>query len=60
MTFADPILLLGLLVVPAGLLLYRLVQRRRSRYAVRFTNVDLRIRSLARLARHHESENARQ
>jgi len=41
MTFADPILLLGLLIVPAGLVLYRLIQRRRSRYAVRFTNVDL-------------------
>ncbi len=41
MTFADPILLVGLLVVPAALVLYRLVQRRRSRYAVRFTNVDL-------------------
>ena len=41
MTFADPILLLGLLVVPAALILYRLIQRRRSRYAVRFTNVDL-------------------
>jgi len=41
MTFADPILLLGLLVVPAALVLYRLVQRRRSRYAVRFTNVEL-------------------
>ena len=41
MTFADPILLLGLLVVPTALVLYRLVQRRRSRYAVRFTNVDL-------------------
>jgi len=41
MTFADPILLLGLLLVPAALLLYRLVQRRRSRYVVRFTNVDL-------------------
>ena len=41
MTFADPLLLLGLLLVPAALLGYRLVQRRRSRYAVRFTNVDL-------------------
>jgi len=40
-TFADPILLLGLLVVPAALVLYRVVQVRRSRYAVRFTNVDL-------------------
>ena len=41
MTFADPLLLLGLLVVPVALVLYRIVQRRRSRYAVRFTNVDL-------------------
>ncbi len=41
MTFAEPLLLLGLLLVPAGLLFYRIVQRRRSRYAVRFTNVDL-------------------
>lgn len=41
MTFADPILLLGLLLVPAALLVYWFVQRRRSRYAVRFTNVDL-------------------
>ena len=41
MTFADPLLLVGLLVVPVALIVYRLVQRRRSRYAVRFTNVDL-------------------
>ena len=41
MTFADPILLTALLLVPAALLVYLLVQRRRSRYAVRFTNVDL-------------------
>ncbi len=41
MTFADPILLLGLLLVPVALVVYRLIQRRRSRYAVRFTNVDL-------------------
>ena len=41
MTFHDPILMAGLLLVPAALLVYRLVQRRRSRYAVRFTNVDL-------------------
>jgi len=41
MTFADPILLLGLLIVPAAMLVYRVVQRRRSRYVVRFTNVDL-------------------
>jgi len=41
MTFAAPALLLGLLLVPAALVVYRTVQRRRSRYAVRFTNVDL-------------------
>jgi len=41
MTFNDPILLLGLLLVPVALAVYRIVQRRRSRFAVRFTNVDL-------------------
>jgi Ca-activated chloride channel homolog len=42
MTFSHPFLLLTLLVIPAGLLLYRLlVARRRMRYAVRYTNVDV-------------------
>ena len=41
MTFASPLLLLALLLVPMALVAYLLVQRRRSRYAVRFTNVDL-------------------
>jgi Ca-activated chloride channel family protein len=41
MTFANPELLLGLLLVPLALGAYVLIQRRRSRYAVRFTNVDL-------------------
>ena len=41
MTFAEPLFLFALLLVPAALLLYRIVQRRRSRYVVRFTNVDL-------------------
>ena len=41
MTFESPGLLLGLLLVPIALAVYLLVQRRRSRYVVRFTNVDL-------------------
>jgi Ca-activated chloride channel family protein len=41
MSFASPELLLGLLIVPVALIGYLIVQRRRSRYAVRFTNVDL-------------------
>jgi Ca-activated chloride channel family protein len=41
MTFADPILLAGLLLVPGALVAYRLIGRRRARYAVRFTNVAL-------------------
>jgi Ca-activated chloride channel homolog len=41
MTFASPELLLGLLLVPLAIAVYLAVQRRRSRYAVRFTNVDL-------------------
>ncbi len=41
MTFASPELLLLLLLVPVALVLYLLVQRRRAKYVVRFTNVDL-------------------
>ena len=41
MSFASPILLWGLLLVPAALLAYLLVQRRRIKYAARFTNLDL-------------------
>jgi Ca-activated chloride channel homolog len=41
MTFADPALLALLLLVPLALGAYLLVQRRRQRYVVRFTNVDL-------------------
>jgi Ca-activated chloride channel family protein len=41
MTFASPELLLALLLVPAAIAVYLLVQRRRNRYVVRFTNVDL-------------------
>ena len=41
MSFASPELLLVLLLVPAALVLYLAVQRRRARYVVRFTNVAL-------------------
>ena len=42
MNFGHPLLLLTLLVDPArGLALYRSRQRRRMRYAVRYTNVDV-------------------
>lgn len=41
MSFASPALLLALLLVPLAIAAYVLVQRRRSRYVVRFTNVDL-------------------
>ena len=41
MIFLAPLLLLGLLLVPILLGLYVWAQRRRSRYAVRFTNLDL-------------------
>jgi Ca-activated chloride channel family protein len=41
MTFADPQLLIALLLVPLAIAAYLYVQRRRSRYAVRFTNLDL-------------------
>jgi Ca-activated chloride channel family protein len=38
-SFGHPYLLLTLLLVPAAIVAYRLLQRRRARYAVRFTNV---------------------
>ena len=41
MKFASPELLAALLLVPLAVGLYLLVQRRRARYVVRFTNVDL-------------------
>ena len=41
MSFGWPIALLGLVVVALALLAYVLVQRRRRRYVVRFTNFDL-------------------
>ena len=60
MTFAEPLLLAGLLLVPLALGAYILVQRRRSRYAVRFTNVDLLANLVPRTPgwRRHASRHA--
>jgi len=41
MTFAEPGLPIGLLAIPLAVAANLLVQRRRSRYVVRFTNLDL-------------------
>jgi Ca-activated chloride channel homolog len=41
MSFGHPLLLLTLLVVPAVLAVWRVAERRRMRYAVRYTNVDV-------------------
>jgi Ca-activated chloride channel family protein len=40
-SFEHPLLLLTLLAVPAAVALYLLADRRRMRYAIRFTNVDV-------------------
>lgn len=41
MSFGNPLLLLTLLVVPGVLGLYLFAERRRMRYAVRYTNLDV-------------------
>jgi Ca-activated chloride channel family protein len=41
MSFASPFVLWGLLLIPVALLGYWLLQRRRVKYAARFTNLDL-------------------
>jgi Ca-activated chloride channel homolog len=41
MSFGHPILLLTLLVLPLASLAYVLLERRRARYAVTFTNIDV-------------------
>ncbi|MGE5596165.1 MAG: VWA domain-containing protein, partial [Hyphomicrobiales bacterium] len=41
MSFAWPAALVALLLVPLAIWAYLAVQRRRARYAVRFTNLDL-------------------
>jgi Ca-activated chloride channel homolog len=40
-TFERPLLLLTLIVVPLAVVLYVLSERRRMRYAIRFTNLDV-------------------
>ena len=41
MSFATPLLLLGLLLLPLLVLAYRRLERRPSKYAVRYTNLDV-------------------
>ena len=41
MSFGHPLLLLALLAVPLAIALFKLAERRRMRYAVRYTNVDV-------------------
>jgi hypothetical protein len=40
-TFDHPFLLLSLAIVPAAILAYWVVQRRRMRYSMRYTNIDV-------------------
>jgi Ca-activated chloride channel family protein len=53
-TFREPLLLLGLALIPLALAAYVVAQRRRRRYAVRYTNVDVLASVAARVgwARH--------
>ena len=41
MTFANPLLLLGLLLLPPLVVVYRRLQKRPTKYAVRYTNLDV-------------------
>ena len=41
MSFGHPLLLLTLAVIPVALAIYHFASRRRMRYAVRYTNVDV-------------------
>jgi Ca-activated chloride channel family protein len=41
MTFERPLMLVTLLLIPLAIALYLLAERRRMRYAIRFTNVDV-------------------
>jgi Ca-activated chloride channel family protein len=53
MSFADPLLLLSLLAVPAAAAAYVLAQRRRMRYAVDFTNLEVLSQVVSRAWRRH-------
>src|SRR5262245_21525320 len=50
MSFASPALLWGLLLIPVLLVAYLFIQRRLSKYAARFTNLDLLTKRRGRLA----------
>src|SRR5918998_4017986 len=54
MTFREPLLLLGLVLVPLALAAYVAAQRRRRRFAIRYTNVTVLASVAARIgwARH--------
>ena len=41
MSFREPLLLAGLLIVPLALLAYWAAQRRRRRYAIRYPALDV-------------------
>jgi Ca-activated chloride channel homolog len=41
MTFGHPLLLLTLFVIPAAFLAYRIAERRRMKYAIHYTNLDV-------------------
>jgi Ca-activated chloride channel family protein len=41
MSFENPLLLLALLAIPAAIAFYVLAERRRMRYAIRFTNLEV-------------------
>jgi Ca-activated chloride channel family protein len=53
MSFAAPLFLLGLLAVPAGIVLHLLAQRRRRRYAVRFPGAPIAALAAPASARRH-------